>query len=125
MPSNRRGFTLVEVLVALGIAAGALILLVSANNESLRRSVRCRQLVELEELAETKLDEARLGALGAADRGRFERHPGLSWEIQREACNSADLKGLERVTLSVFREAPAKVLLKQCVLLRYAGIERR
>jgi type II secretory pathway pseudopilin PulG len=116
---------LVEVLVALGIAAGALILLVSANNESLRRSIRCRQLMELEELAEARLDEIRLGVIGTADRGRFEGHPELSWAMEKQACNAADLKGLQRLTLSIYKEAPAKVLHKQFVLLQYVETERR
>ena len=39
---KERGFTLIEVLVALGIAGGALLLVLSANNGSLRKSVGAR-----------------------------------------------------------------------------------
>lgn len=54
-------FTLVEVIVALGIAATALILLVSANHESLRRSLRAGEGLRLGLALESKLDEIAWG----------------------------------------------------------------
>ncbi|MCZ7648085.1 MAG: hypothetical protein M5U26_22970 [Planctomycetota bacterium] len=92
-------FTLVEVIVALGIAATALILLVSANHESLRRSLRAGEGLRLGLALESKLDEIRLG-LEQSGTGPFEGLPGYSWRLERRRETSVALKGLERLTLA-------------------------
>ncbi len=96
--NRKRGFTLVEVIVALGIAAGALILLVTANQESLRRSVRSSEDLRLNRLLEAKLDELRLG-IERASQGSFEELPGVTWRMERERVREGELEGVERLTL--------------------------
>jgi general secretion pathway protein I len=95
------GFTLVEVIVALAITAGALVLLACAGNESFRRSQRARQTAALEQLAESKLDEVLVG-LERERRGEFAGHPGWSWEIEHSSASVEGLRNLERVTFRVF-----------------------
>ena len=96
----KRGFTLVEVLVALGITATSLILLLSANNESLRRSLRSRHAARLEQLCESKLDEIGGGAERSIH-GELTGMPGVTWDVERSRAGVEGLDGLERVTLRV------------------------
>ena len=97
---QRRGFTLAEVLVALGITAGSLILLLSANNESLRRSLRSRHAARMEQLCESKLDEISSGA-ERSRHGELAGMPGVTWDVDRSRAGVEGLEGLERVTLRV------------------------
>ena len=99
--ARQAGFTLVEVIVALAITAGALVLLACAGNECLRRSQRARQTAALQQLAESKLDEVLVG-LEKDRRGEFAGHPGWSWEIERSPASVEGLRNLERMTLRVF-----------------------
>ncbi|MBE7461904.1 MAG: type II secretion system protein [Planctomycetes bacterium] len=110
------GFTLVEVIVALGIAASALILLVTANQESLRRSVRSSEDLRLNRQLEAKLDEIRLG-LEPASQGSFEELPGVAWRLERERLREGDLDGMERLTLAAQSEASTNALQTLSVLV--------
>ncbi|MBI3828873.1 MAG: type II secretion system protein [Planctomycetes bacterium] len=104
----RRGFTLVEVIVALGIAAGALVLLLSANHASLQRSICARATAKIQRLCESKLDELRSGA-EVHPSGEFDDLPGWTWRADVEKAQLADLQGLKRLTLKVYSpDAPFK-----------------
>lgn len=95
-----RGFTLIEVLVALAVAGGALVLVLSANGASLRKSVRARLDERLERAAESKFAEWRIGAERAAEGPLpgFDRH---RWEVRTALEDLAGLKKLSRVTFTV------------------------
>jgi len=100
MMRSKRGFTLVEVMVALGIAAGALVLLLSANRESLRRSVNSRSRAHLDQLAQSKLDELRLG-LEMKNTGGFQEFPEYRWDATEESSGVEDLENLKRLDLRI------------------------
>ena len=104
MNSSRRpcAFTLVEVIVALGIAGGALILLVSASRASLTRSLRSQQSVQIEQLMENKLNEVRAG-VEASNSGTFENAPEWSWRVERSPADVGELTKLENVTVILSR----------------------
>src|SRR6266849_2922864 len=95
-----RGFTLVEVLVALAIASGALILILSANNASLRRSVKSRLLERVQRAAESKFSEWRAGVERASE-GPLQGFEAYRWEVHTTAESTGALKRLSRVTFSV------------------------
>jgi type II secretion system protein I len=99
-PCKRRGFTLVEVMVALGITAGALILLLSANRNVLQRSMRARDRIQVERACESKLDEVLSGAETSMN-GQFERLAGYAWSIQQETAELESVTKLQRVTFQV------------------------
>lgn len=98
---RRSGFTLVEVIVALGIASGALVLLLSANQASLQRSLRARTMAQLQRLCESKLDELRCGA-ESRPAGTFGDLPGWTWCADAEKAQCEELRGLKRLTLKVY-----------------------
>ena len=120
---NRRnsGFTLIEVLVALGIAGGALILVLSANNESLKRSIGARQEVRLERAVESKFEECLLG-LEPATTGGLPGLPRWHWEIRRTVTHVAGLRKLRRVSFVVTRPDGSRALLRE--VLQYPEVDR-
>lgn len=98
--ATRRGFTLIEVMVALGIAASALILLLAANRSALQRSLRARDHIQLEQACESKLDEILSGAEPALS-GPLQGHPGYAWHLLQEPAEVDNVKNLMRVTFQV------------------------
>lgn len=94
------GFTLIEVMVALAIAAGALVLILSANGASLRKSVDARLDERLQRAAESKFSEWLIGAERAAE-GPLPGFDGHRWEIRTAREELASLKRLSRVTFTV------------------------
>jgi len=100
MRRKHRAFTLIEVLVALGIAAGALMLLLSANRAALRRTLRAQQQIEINELIESKTSEIRSGIENAPS-GQFESS-GWSWKASRTPARIEGLQSVEEVSLAIF-----------------------
>ena len=95
-----QGFTLVEVLVALGIAGGALVLILSANGASLRKSVDARVFERLERAAESKFLEWKSGAERTSG-GALPGFSGYSWEVRKEREDLPPLRKLVRVHFAV------------------------
>jgi prepilin-type N-terminal cleavage/methylation domain-containing protein len=97
----KRGFTLIEVLVALGIAASSLVLLMSANHAAMRRTTRAQERVQLEELIETKVSEIKSGIeLGSS--GQFANMPELSWTVSRSVAQIEGMTTVDELTLKIF-----------------------
>lgn len=119
-----RGFTLVEVMVALAIAAGALILLLSANQASLQRSVRSRHEALLQRLCESKFDECRCGA-ETRKSGAFDELPGWTWRFDEEKKDLEDLEGLQRLIFKVYPPDAPFLARTTFVVYRYREPERK
>ena len=96
------GFTLVEVLVALGIAGGSLVLILAANNASYRKSMGSREILRIERVAESKFEECLLG-LEPMSSGDFLEVPGWRWSVGRTPTGVGRLKKLKRVAFRVYR----------------------
>src|SRR5258708_23093301 len=113
------GFTLIEVLVALAVAGGALVLVLSANGASLRKSVTARLDARLQRAAESKFAEWQIGAERAAQGplSGFDQH---RWEIRTAREDIAPLKKLSRITFIVMGPAGKEL---QWNLLRDAAAE--
>ncbi len=116
---RRRGFTLVEVMVALGITASALILLLSANRNALQRSLRARDRVQFEHACESKLDEIQCGVETSLN-GQFEQPAGYVWSIRQESADLDAVTKLQRITLQV--SSPNGVLFTKA-LLHYGPLQ--
>lgn len=95
-----RGFTLVEVLVALAIAGGALVLILSANGASLRKSVDARLKERLQRAAESKFGEWKCGAERSVE-GPLAGFSGHHWDIRTSREDLPPLKRIVRVRFSV------------------------
>jgi prepilin-type N-terminal cleavage/methylation domain-containing protein len=98
--SKRRGFTIVEVIVALGIAATALILLLGSNRDSMQRSQRGSEACTLERHCTNKLAEIRC-RIEPADRGTFKDLPEWRWEVRRQAASLGEIENLYRLALQL------------------------
>ena len=92
------GFTLIEVIVALAVCASSFILLLSANQASLSRSLRARQSAILEEAVESKIQEIRTG-IESNSSGTLENLPGYSWQMTTMPSDTDGLQGVEEITL--------------------------
>jgi len=106
--SRPRAFTLIEVIVALAIAGGALVLLIAASQAALHRSLNARKLSRVSRAAESKLEECVEGAEHAFA-GDCADLPGWIWRLRLEKEETQELDGLKVITLAVYSpEAPFK-----------------
>ena len=103
MPKRAEGgFTLIEILVALAVAGGALVLVLSGNAASLARSIRSQSEARLERAAESVLAAWRAAAepMREGPMAGFDRH---SWEIRTTPDDgTAGLKQLIRATFRIY-----------------------
>ncbi|MCK6472725.1 MAG: type II secretion system GspH family protein [Planctomycetes bacterium] len=98
---KRSGFTLIEVIVALAIAGGALVLLLSANQASLRKSVHATQEAAVLRAAETAFDAYRCGDSDATE-GGLKGMPGWTWKIRASRAEVGSVENLQRLTFDVY-----------------------
>jgi prepilin-type N-terminal cleavage/methylation domain-containing protein len=96
--SDTRGFTLLEVLAALLVAAVAITYLLGSQLNSIRIVSATRELREVTVLAKGKMQELAAG-IEAADAGTFEGRDRWNWETRREQVQEA--LGMSKLTLTV------------------------
>lgn len=118
--SLEHGFTLIEVLVALAVAAGALVLIFSANGASLRRSQRARLDEKILRLAESQLAQWRIGADEATE-GALVGFDRYRWEIRSHSERLDGIPGLRRATLTVLDPDGGRVLVISELIPRSGG----
>lgn len=93
-----RGFTLLEVMIALAIAAGVLLTVISSVNYHLSIVARDSEETAAVLLGRAKLDDPDFAKL-SDNKGTFAPdHPEMKWE--RETTKT-ELPGLNRVRLTV------------------------
>ena len=81
--SRSRGFTLIEVLVAMTIMAMAFSVLFSLSSRSLDGMRRARDMERRIEMARTKLAELRLvNQIAAGDRAQGSLEDGTTWNVE-------------------------------------------
>jgi general secretion pathway protein I len=115
----RRGFTLLEVMIALAILAGALLTVSEIVGSSLRNHVRARQLEVATLLArakmvelETEFERTGFRESDEAEEGTFEEegHPEVRWRAEA-IVPEADLSADTLVQLFTGREGGLEELL--------------
>ena len=95
--------------MALGIAGGSLILVLSANNASLKRSASSREDLRFLRAVETKYEECILG-LETRLSGELEGLPAWRWELFQATTYLAELKKLKRLQFVVYRPDGSKAI---------------
>ena len=113
-----RGFTLIEVLVALAVASGALVLVLSATSAGFRRGTEARVEDRIRRAAQSKFAEWRIGSEKSTE-GRLPGFESYRWEIVQSSERLSSVKALRRATLRVFAEGGAPVL--ELATLRFVG----
>ncbi|MEE9253228.1 MAG: type II secretion system protein [Thermodesulfobacteriota bacterium] len=80
---SQRGFSLLEVLVAVVILGSSAAVLLGAVNSSLLQSARSKNLILAGSLAQKKLAEIELTGQPEPfeDQGEFEEAPGFAWTL--------------------------------------------
>ncbi len=98
LPRTARGFTLLEVLAALLIAAVAITYLLESQIASIRLASATRELREATVLAKAKMQELAAG-IESAETGVFEERERWAWEARREEVPEA--LGMAKIILTV------------------------
>jgi len=99
--SDGRGFTLLEVMVAVAILAIALVAILKANVQSLDTLIETRERTTVSMLAASKMAEVE--AVGAANWSEFqgdfgEDYPDFTWRVETAPT---EVERLVRVTVIV------------------------
>lgn len=112
---KRAGFSLMEVILALTILAGAIAVLGEASRQSLRNAEAARDLARAQLLCESKLTEIACGLTPAQSVDNTPFDPAMTasidpsepaWLYSIEA-NPAEEEGLLSVRVTVTRDLPA------------------
>lgn len=110
MHRSDRGFTLLEVMVALAIIATALVTLLGTHLMSLNLAQKNREQTLAALLARQKMEGALTTPFDslASDSGDFESdYPTCEWELEVE---NADVENLKKVTITIiFPESEFKL----------------
>ena len=105
---HRGAFTILEVIVAVGILLGALTAIIQLISTGTRASIQGKFRAEAVILAETKMNEAIAGVVplqsSAAD--TIEDAPEWTWEMTTETSSLSDVL---TVTVTVSRESESEV----------------
>jgi len=81
--ANPKGFTLLEVMVALAVLAIALTVLLGLRNRDIELRTHAHYMTVASLLAQEKLAEAEIGAfpsVGEQEGGFGNRHPNFNWQ---------------------------------------------
>ncbi|WKZ33989.1 MAG: type II secretion system protein [Thermodesulfobacteriota bacterium] len=99
---DKRGFTLIEAMIALAVLSGAVAILVTSFNYHLNVAARSSREAVSVVLGLQKIEELKLeGRLSALEGGFGEGFAGYNWELVSE---DTELKGVKRLELKVGHE---------------------
>jgi len=113
-----KGFTLLEVMVALAILAGVILTVITSYNYHLGVVVRDRQETEAMLLARAKLDDPDFLKQEQTAGTFAPRHPGITWKVAKAA---AGIPGVDRLTFTVAWDGERHKLTLTKYLERTAG----
>ncbi len=100
---RRRGFTLIEAVVAAAVVGCALVWLMAASRYAVRANGAASDRMKAAALALGMIEEIQSeGEFPLRRRGAFETAPGIRWELSRRpASGPSDVPGLHEGTLQV------------------------
>ncbi len=113
MTRSNRGFTLLEVLIALAILAGAITTILVSFNRHLSLVVRDQEITTALLLARAKLAEPDFLTATASDGSFAPQFPAITWKRQQTATT---YPGLKRYQLTVSWQSGRQSL----ILVTYA-----
>jgi general secretion pathway protein I len=108
--ATRRGFTLIEVLVALAIAAIGLASVLAVVTNSARNSVYLRDKTFASWIAQNRITELRIGTtMPSVDKTNGDlEYAGQKWKWE-QTVTQTEVPGMRRIDVAVrFAEAPAE-----------------
>lgn len=114
-----RGFTLLEVMIALAIMAGVVLTVITSFNYHLSIVNRDREETVAMLLARAKLDDPAFQQLSAKEGTFAPEWPNFKWKVEKTPAENLPVPGLMKLTLTVtWDDARKKLLL---VKYEYAG----
>lgn len=121
-PEEQRGFTLLEVVVALAILGTGLLVLLEVHRNSLQLLADAQDRVTMEILLTRVIGEAEQEVLAGNDSGEGDfgkRYPDYSYTYSATLINEDDLPGLLEVVVSV--KSPSEE--RQMTVIVYDGTQ--
>ncbi|SRR6266540_3657166 len=101
-----KGFSLLEVMIALAIMAGVLVTVITSFNYHLTVAARDKEETDLVLLARGKLEELEsLGAVPDKKEGKFADRPEIGWLVTKE---KTQIPGINKLTVSVTGESKGR-----------------
>ena len=113
-----KGFTLLEVMIALAILAGVILTVITSYNYHLSLIARDREETEAVLLARSRLDDPEF-LKQTQKTGTFApQHPEITWEVVK---TPADIPGVDRLAFTVSWDAKRHKLTLVKLLERTTG----
>jgi len=113
------GFSLVEVVLALALVGGTLVLVLAARNQAVWMTAKASHKLEALSVADEKL--AQMAAEGyppsAGTSGSFQEHPLFTWRVSEGAVSDPGLGGLRRIEVTAGPEGQREVLARLELLI--------
>ncbi len=107
LPQTSSGFTLLEVILALAIMAGATAIIGELTRNGLMSSQRARDLTRAELVCESVMTQIATGALAASSTSNVPYDDDTRWLYSIDVQAAAQA-GLLEVTVTAVRDAPAE-----------------
>lgn len=108
--SHDKGFTLLEVIIALAIISGVIVTILTTLNYHLGATDRIESMTTATMLAREKVEDINLNGLPAEKEGDFApRFPGFRWQYYTE---DLPIPGIKKVYLTVTWGRDNKVLIE-------------
>jgi prepilin-type N-terminal cleavage/methylation domain-containing protein len=98
--AGERGFTLLEVLLALLITATAIAMLQAISNGSLKDAAETGKVRVAKMLLRSKLEEI-LAGIETGTGGEFEGYPGYSWEAREEELQAGEQESVRAIEVTI------------------------
>ncbi len=95
-----RGFTLLEILLAVLIVASAIVALQAIGNAALRTSVETGKVRIAKTLLRAKAEEIAAG-IETGTGGPFEGFPGYSWEVREQMLQAGEQETVRAIEVTV------------------------
>lgn len=98
--ANTRGFTLLEVMIALVVFATLAGAVITANHYSLRQTARLQERIQCAWVADNRLSELRLQPASSGRQQLLQRFDGRDWVVDQVITPATDPR-LLKVDISV------------------------
>ena len=113
------GFSLIEVVLAVALVGGTLILVLGARNQAVRLTAQASHKLEALVVADEKLTALAVAGypFAAGTSGSFQDHPLFTWRVSETAVSDSRLGRLRRIEVAASPQGQRKPLARLEVVI--------